>query len=410
VVVYASRDNQDIGGTRGDGSDLAQLVKENLWLYDDLTETAPRVYAIDWSGNYTLPAIYAGTATSGAYRFPRPIVMGEYTTSRIGNGPQSIPARHSWNSEHAEVRPDTMLGLGGLSGAGLTASQLSTFKVVRTAAHYECIGYFDVFNAYDDVTLSFGPCHWTMARCSGDGQPDERRELPAFLAYLQHHYGATYVSLIQRFGFEPQRTWPLAMGEDTGTYNDRIMVQLEDGERQMLCGSTAASIAERFAENAYAKNWHVFYRFQMACRTSGDVRRCKWNFARVRIRDILDKTFVIDNIARRVGDYVTSEKGVAMLLRWHIFRPGHLFRGGDNRLRPALINLIDNHPGAPSQAREVRMLNELRDRGAPTEHMQDMRTRVNVPQYPLYPYYALDLDEPTLSENLRSFHFEPPPP
>jgi hypothetical protein len=61
-------------------------------------------------------------------------------------------------------------------------------KVVRTAAHFECYGYFDTVNAYDNVTISFGPCHWTLARSCAGEPPEGAREMPAFLAYMKENY------------------------------------------------------------------------------------------------------------------------------------------------------------------------------------------------------------------------------
>lgn len=196
VIIYASTDNNN---TAANGSDLTQIVKENLWLYDDHDNSSPRMYAIDYSEYYTIPATYTGNVTSSSHDFPRPIVIGDYVSNMDG-GPRSVPPRHVWNSEDVEVRPDILIGVGGNNGAGLTASQLSTFKVIRTASHFECYAYFDVFNAYDDVTISFGPCHWTLARCSGNGDPDDPRELPAFLAYMHQTYSAAYQVSLENLG------------------------------------------------------------------------------------------------------------------------------------------------------------------------------------------------------------------
>ena len=407
VIVYASTDNNS---ATANGSDLTRIVKENLWLYDDHPNHTPRMYAIDYSGYYTIPAVYTGNVTSGGHSFPRPIVIGEYVSNMDG-GPLSIPARHSWNSEHAEVRPDTMIGTGGSNGVGLTVSQLSTFKVVRTASHFECLGYFDCFNAYDDVTISFGPCHWTLARCSGAGAPNERREMPAFLSYMRNTYADAYWTCFGIFGLRPERGWPITMSNSTGTYNDRITIQTESGSH-VLCGASDTNNYRR-AENKYCKNWHVFYRFQMACRTSDDMRRAMWDFSRIRVRDILDKTFNITGAARRVGDYVTSEKGVAMLLRWHIFRPAHLFRtpspGNPNHLQNILTTVITAYPAA-NQAREDAVLQELSNVGGPLTNggLTTIHGWNNIPQQGIRPYYDLNLTNPTLSNIFNSFDFETP--
>lgn len=406
VIIYASNDNHN---ATANGSNLASMVKENLWLYDDHTNTAPRMYAIDYSGYYTIPAAYGGNVTVGSLTFPRPITVGEYVTNMDG-GPLSHPARHSWQSQDAELRPDTLIGLGGGNGTGLTAAQLSTFKVVRTAAHFECLGYFDVFNAYDDVTISFGPCHWTLAVCSGGNAPNDARELPAFLSYFNHANAAEYRTLLGAFGLSPQTAWPIVMSASTGTYSSRILFQTEAGTH-VLCGASG-SAADRQEENKYGKSWHWFYRFQMGCRTSAPMRHAMWDFSRLRIQAILDKTFTIAGTPRRVGDYVTSEKGVAMLLRWHIYRPGHLFRppspGNPNHLLNILTTVITAHPAA-NQARETAMIQEIDTVGGPVNAgITEIRNMTNIPQQGTRPYYHLNLTAPTLSDHLNSFQFATP--
>ncbi len=406
VVLYASTDTAN---PTANGSDLTRIVRENLWRHDDHTHTAARVYAIDYSGFYALPATYGGAVSSGGASFPRPIVVGFYEDNLDG-GPVSIPPNQTWASEHVEVRPQTMLGRGGNDGAGLSAAELSTFKVVRTSSHFECYAYFDCLNAYDDVTLSFGPCHWTLARCSGDGAPDQPRELPAFLAYVRATYPQDYARYIGGFGLFPELTWPLTI-DGVATYNDRITVQTET-DAAPLCGRSG-TVAQRKSENRYGKSWHVFYRFQMACRGSSDLRLAMWDFTRIRIRDILDKRLTIQGVNRRVGDVVTSEKGVAMLLRWHIFRPAHLFRAptpaNPNYLMNVLSAVLPQHP-QPTQARENAVLQQLAATGAPLtdNSLAEILQMTNAPQQGYRSHYALNLTTPRLSSDLNSFVFVAP--
>lgn len=394
VLVYASNDG------RGGGVDLSRVAKENIWLYNDNPSDAERIFALDFSENYTLPAAYGGTVSNGGFTFPRPIVVGDYAGA-IDGGPRAVPPNHTWAGQDVEVIPQKTLGNGSNTGEGLSAAELSTFKVVRTAAHFENYAFFDCVNAYDDVTISFGPCHWTLAVCMGGGEPDERREMPAFFCYFRSAYAGDYQTYFGKFGFFPERTWPLTMADQTGTYADRIQMQTE-GDNVVLCGLSGTK-AERQAENRYGKSWHVFYRFQMACRVSDDARRAMWDFTRMRIRDILDKTFTVGNAQRRVGDFITSEKGVAMLLRWHIFRPAHLFRTSDNYLQP----VIAAGNATASQARETALLQSLSAAGAPrtNNHLSEIHGWTRVPQAPLRAYYTLNMTDPTLSGSVNSFQF-----
>jgi hypothetical protein len=411
VVVYSSTDT---GNAVANGSDMALLRRENLWKHDDHADTGPRMFAIDFGGYYTIPADHGGTVTVGGATSPRPITVGGYASAMQG-GPVTLPNNnHTWNSEHTEVRPDTMVSAADPGdGTMLTAAQLSTFKVVRTAAHFECLGYFDTLNAYDDVVISFGPCHWTLARGGGRGSRNEPREMPAMLAYFLSLHPDAYEEFFGRFGLRPQGAWPLAMGGQTGTYNTRIEIQTETG--MINLSGVHGGDTEGRAENLYCKTWQSYYRFQMACRTSVDLRDAMWGFSRIRVRDIMDKTFAIGGAVRRVGDYATSEKSAAMLLRWHIFRPAHLFRTNNNHLDQALTALLAvAYP--TDDARETAFINQIVAQataefgaaGNLTEALSAIRGWTNVPQQGTRHYYDLDLDDPVLNDTADSFDFAAP--
>jgi hypothetical protein len=364
------------------------LLRENLWLYNDHASTAPRMYAIDYSGYYTIPSEYqTPVVTWREYNFPKPIILGDYAIYKPNSGPRSVAPSHTW--ANVEITPSTMLGKGGNNGAGLTDKELALFKVIRAAANFECYGFFDIVNAYDNVTISFGPCHWTLANCSGSGAGDGR-EMPAFLAYVQQKYADCFKNFFGNFGLFPKRNWPnkdnsnenrISM-DSAGTYNDRITIQTENKENVILCGVSGTD-PERLEENKYAKNWHSFYRFQMACRTSSDLHRAMWDFTGFRIRDILNKTFTIARAERRVGDYVTSEKGVAMLLRWHIRWPGHLFRESTkknpNYLEKLLTDVISTN-SKETQVREDEILLKLSEVGGPKTdgHLTEIYKSTNI--------------------------------
>jgi hypothetical protein len=186
---------------------------------------------------------------------------------------------------------------------------------------------------------------------------------------------------------------------------------------------------EGLEENKYGKNWHFFYRFQMATRTSTDLRCAMWDFTKFRIRDILNKSLEVSGKSRRIGDYVTSEKGVAMLLRWHIYRPGHITRERkfsrkgkllqENHLLKIFEIVIPEHSSA-AQDREDAMLEQLSVIGGPLtrNHLTEIfkidtviqqgtvvpvlekGKEVNVK----YNYYHLNLTNSTLSKDLNSFN------
>jgi hypothetical protein len=92
------------------------------------------------------------------------------------------------------------------------------------------------------------------------------------------------------------------------------------------------------ADAHYFKSWHWFYRWQMAGRTIPAFQTAMWYMSRRRIRDILDTRFRVVAINAvgvncvvdaRLGEIVTSVRGVAILHRWHIRKPNHVACNAD---------------------------------------------------------------------------------
>lgn len=424
VIVYATTDTRD-------GSNLDKIVKENLWLHNDLASNNPRMYAIDYSNYYfNLPldlfppqnsynglvSRYGGKVTFSGNTFPKPIVLGYYDKAYDG-GPCVVAGRHTWDQSYVEIRPDTLIGKGGNNGIGLSDKELSTFKVIRTVSHFECYAFFDCINAYDDVTISFGPCHWTAHSCMG-GEADATgaRELPAFLAYVKYIYPENYKAFFGVFGLGTKSKWPIKISGGVNTYNDKFMMQTEDGEQNLYGNS------DRLNENKYLKSWHWFYRFIMATRISTYLHRAMWHFTRIRIGDILNHEFEF-TIGQgketktkkiKVGQYATSEKAVVMLLRYHIRYPGNLF----TVLKEIMKDLISKFPNPENdkieKAREDEMISkileksQLRDNESFRKQMRDLNSWVDVPQlgFPKREYYELNLIDKTLSSEPGSFKFD----
>jgi hypothetical protein len=67
----------------------------------------------------------------------------------------------------------------------------------------------------------------------------------------------------------------------------------------------------------------------MAARTNPTYRLRMWDYARLRLRDVLATPWdpplrLADGTAATIGDLFTSERAVAILLRWHVNRPADL--------------------------------------------------------------------------------------
>lgn len=70
-----------------------------------------------------------------------------------------------------------------------------------------------------------------------------------------------------------------------------------------------------------------------------------WSMAKVRLRDILGKEvrFRVGaaNVTSTLGGVFTSEKSVAILLRWHVYRPSHVVHDDYQRIVPVIQQAIN---------------------------------------------------------------------
>jgi hypothetical protein len=288
-----------------------------------MTTTTPRVFARDFSGYYDFPP---GRANNNK------IVVGEFTATAEGNGPVSLAPRHTWNE--AEVRSSTLIGVDGENNLRNEAER-STFKVVRAVSEVECIGYMDTINAYDSAIISVGLFHWTVGRPTHSQLDEKDGELCGLLAYLAEHNPEAYYRVLRNFGIITNKTWK-GTGQDLFKMEYRKYsgwVSFEEGLKKN------EELPRTLEDANYLRSWHWFYRFQMAMRTASGVQSAMWNYARIRIRDILsipwgvptdvnehatpNGKITVGGSERDVNifDVFTSEKAVALLLRAHVLLP-----------------------------------------------------------------------------------------
>jgi Putative peptidoglycan binding domain len=352
---------------------------ENLWLHNDVTSTAPRMYARDFTDYYTLPS----GRNAADLR-----VVGDYTSSLLG-GPESIPPRHTW--AEAEITPESLIGT---AWGSLTPAQQSTFKVVRAISEEECIGFADVLNAYDNAFVSQGICHWTLGL--NDAGTISKGELCGFFALFRDLFPVEYDFALGTFGVRMDDDWTTAAtGAHDGSalwtstlrkYTSWPALQDESG------GYTTLPRAD--ADGAYFKMWHWIYRLEMAARTCTAYTNAMWSMARVRVRDVLacpwgaaaPAVAAVSGNPATIGDVFTSEKAVAMIVRWHVFRPSHMVnttagahvRGALTRAQTAKPSLgWSSDPSTWTDAHEAALLDGLRDEAAATPKLKDTIDRVD---------------------------------
>ncbi len=306
---------------------------DNLWAYDATKNNLLQVFVRDFSDYYSVPATHQGDPWR---------VVGQHDGEDSG-GPMAWPPRQQYWPE-AELLSDAVIG-----GPGpLLPESTSTFKAVRMVAEVECYGHLDSLTAYDNTFVSLGICHWTFGQFSKDNPKTKdvnenaviRGELAGLLAYAQQFYAETFSQAVGRFGLLPAAAWGTTGQAYLATQRKYVgwFVQPDvGGGSTPLPEGTAltdqALAAAMAAGNVY-RSWHWMYRWAMAARTMLDWRSACWDYARIRLRDVLATPWgstgdggIPDPAGGspvRIGDVFTSERAVAMVLRWHVRFPGHI--------------------------------------------------------------------------------------
>jgi peptidoglycan hydrolase-like protein with peptidoglycan-binding domain len=329
VVVEAWSVNQ-IGArtTLSDGG-------SNLWKYDSFTSGAPRIFARDFTQYYTYPA----TRTASQYH-----AIGYYEAQ---GGPNATK-KHSWSPE-AEMTVENMLGAPA-NPEQLNTAPLSTYRVIRVVAEAECYGRFDVINAWDNSLISAGPCHWTMG--ASNGNEYDKAEFPAFIAYFAGRSEAGFRKVFGNFGLYPEYAWgdEDIYSSSTRTYTSWLKLTNETylPSQPTHAETEFSPLLKAKTEAAYLKNWHWIYRISMAGRTNSEYRQAMWGMAKQRIRDILRKNVSFQvgttTINSTLGEIFTSEKAIAILLRWHVYRPSHVVHPTHERITAAIQGAINDNP------------------------------------------------------------------
>ena len=345
---YASLYN---GGEVADGAD-----PENLWWYDDVQTTDCRMFAHDFTNHFLDPEASRqqqnqslGEEIAGSeseYQYGDRITLGYYVMDPDEGyyGPRTVPTYgQTWDS--TEITPE-------LFGT----ERNSMFNVIEAITQVECNGHLDSLNAYDEALLSAGPYHWTMPRY--DRQPVSEGELCAFLSYLRSEYADTYEHIFGRFGVDVDTDWG-GNGEALFTsqqkYTASIEKQTPDGMEPMPMRSGDNPLSEEEAGKRwdYLRSWHWYYRFLMASRLrdfpqmENSFQQACYDFARFRVEDVMSvewqnplKHWPDDTT---IGDVFTSEKAVAMLVRWHVLYPGSFIdEGNPSHQSVHITNVLDN--------------------------------------------------------------------
>jgi len=300
-----------------------ELLHQNIWLPTDDKNVDHRMFAHDVSGAYRPPSSRAGS----------PIILGRYKRFEGHDGVLcSKEADSVWS-------PECDVTFGSLALAESTSpstppsnESISTYKVVAAVAQAENQGVFDVLNGYDRAVMSLGLCHWTVFLGA------DAAELPAALAYLQFLDSGEFDRLFGRFGISVESAWPDAEVDPNPLY---IAGQAKWASRVRLSGLGASAKDSRYpsaipapltqqSDANYLRNWHWFYRWVMAARTSEVLQRLQWALSRIRLRALLETPWPNSADTRHFGtvrNVFSSERAVAALLRAHVNKPAKIVSG-----------------------------------------------------------------------------------
>ena len=393
------------------------LHTENVWLHNEVSSSKPRFFARDFSNYYTFPNTHQATEL---------IVLGDHQTYMSWDGPRSVPPQHTW--AEGEMLPENLVGTALNS---LSAAQRSTYKVVRSVSEVECMGFFDSVNAYDNAFVSLGPCHWTLGIV--DGGSVSKGELCGYLSYLRSVDATSFSRAVEFFGARVDEDWASSGVGDGRKLFDKSSRKYAGWIALQQEGGTFGRLAQSEDEGNYLKTWHWFYRFVMAGRTINGFRRRMWHMARVRLRDILSAPWGTGVAAlpsgqgatrpATIGDVYTSEKALALILRWHIRFPAHICSGGraGSKLRSAFTRAkLTGNPTSWGNTDERALIQGIMDEVAAISNSNFTETMNYVNGWPNWTSgtnprrYALESSVGSLATNRNSLQFDnsdlPPAP
>ena len=229
----------------------------------------------------------AGPAATGSFHFvgnkavaPDGTVFGKKFKLGIFNvGETSI-------GQFVKAHPDAF--------SGLSASRLRVMQAVSANE-----GNLEAINTFDNAFLTFGAFQWTVGTGDGGG------ELPTLLARLKRKSPETFQNLFGQFGVDIASVSNAPGQTPTGflSLNGTPIKTAADKEKKL-----------RTLERAFQ-----FFRSGQ----NDTMRQVEVDHAASRI-DLFHRDVSHKIKGRFIGDFVTSEFGVALVLDEHVNRPGHV--------------------------------------------------------------------------------------
>ncbi|MFD3504235.1 hypothetical protein [Streptomyces sp. NPDC058678] len=316
-----------------------QQVEDDLWWWDDVADSGPRVYARDHLRRADIPAAEVLRGD------PEVVTLGSWTDNPLyqPGGPQPpppnaqprgggllLPARGSWASKVFSVAE--LLGAGAPfppPGDPLRAEAESTFIVVYAMTHPESLGRLDVYNAWDRARMSLGLCHWTQGAAM---LPTVRGELGALFALYKDRYPGEFAARLGSWGLDVD-TFAVAAPGAPGIRNAPLQVW---GLSEDVPEPSRPIPGVEVELREWLRSWRSIFRLLWLLRTDSAMLLAQWGLARWRIQGALAgrwspdpaiNTDIVDaaGAPATYGQILTSEAAVAAFMRYHINKPARVF-------------------------------------------------------------------------------------
>ena len=212
----------------------------------------------------------------------------------------------------------------------------SLYRIIRCLSQVECDGFFDRLQGYDASHMSLPLYHYTLPGTAVNQALGA--ELGGVLIWLERFdpalaraFAAAGLSAYKR---DPAQAKAEHDYKERHWADDRSWGKLYDGDSGDGCGdgarvtgcvSIGAGVVDSKDDMPFLRRPHFHYRVTMLMRTLPAVRVAQWKLAVHRLRNLawLALEGLPKELAERevLGQVLTSELAMAIVLRLHIFQP-----------------------------------------------------------------------------------------
>ena len=298
----------------------------DLWKRQETLDISLRMFAADFS------QVEAGSSLGlGELEPIGHCSRWAKTQTEVFFGPGTLPPTAVSRVENAEVTPRRLLEVS--EGDLLTPmppddpdllAKRSTFKVIRAVSEFECLGYLDQVNAYDNAGISFGPCHWSMA--GAIDAPKGNTEFGGFAAYL------TFLAERQgRPDFDVSRAHGVTADGKKGTDRAATARRSSDAafrnQLQFIDDRGEPVPMNAAGPRDILPSWRSYQRWIAIGRRDPLIGQAAWGLAVRRLQALRVVPISLNeppedarpNIGAMptIGKVFTSELAMARIMRWH---------------------------------------------------------------------------------------------